>query len=50
MGNKGTVKQEETSVRKFGLDIVGGIPWGTHLRQFYETTEDLVEILIPIFF
>lgn len=43
------MKKKEFSVRKFGLDTVGGIPWGTHLCQFYETTDDLVEILIPYF-
>ena len=43
------MKQKETSVRKFGLDMVGDIPWGTHLCQFYGTMEDLVEILIPYF-
>ena len=43
------MKQKEFSARKFGLDTVGGIPWGTHLCQFYETTDDLVEILIPYF-
>ena len=26
---------------------MGDIPWGTHFCQFYETTEDLLELLIP---
>ncbi|HYA33539.1 MAG TPA: MEDS domain-containing protein [Candidatus Bathyarchaeia archaeon] len=37
------------AVPKFGLDFVGDIPWGTHLCQFYETKQDLVEILVPYF-
>ena len=34
---------------KFGIDIVGDIPWGTHLCQFYETKQDLIDILVPYF-
>ena len=29
--------------------IVGEIPWGTHLCQFYENKEDLIDILVPYF-
>ncbi|HXY87497.1 MAG TPA: MEDS domain-containing protein [Candidatus Acidoferrales bacterium] len=35
--------------RKFGLDFVGDIPWGTHFCQFYETKHDLIDILVPYF-
>src|SRR4030043_398087 len=35
--------------RKFGLDLVGNVPWGTHLCQFYETKEDLIDILVLYF-
>jgi PAS domain S-box-containing protein len=35
--------------RKFGLDMVGDVPWGTHLCQFYQTKEDLIDILVPYF-
>jgi hypothetical protein len=35
--------------RKFGLDLVGDVPWGTHLCQFYQTKEDLIDILVPYF-
>jgi PAS domain S-box-containing protein len=41
------VKQKETSLRKFGIELVGDVPWGTHLCQFYETKEDLIDILVP---
>jgi PAS domain S-box-containing protein len=34
---------------KFGLDFVGDIPWGTHLCLFYDTKEDLIDILVPFF-
>ena len=35
--------------RKTGIDIIGDVPWGTHLCQFYKTKEDLLDILIPYF-
>ena len=36
-------------LRKTGIDILGDIPWGTHFCQFYETKEDLLELLVPFF-
>ena len=35
--------------RVSGIDIIGDIPWGTHFCQFYQTKEDLMDILIPYF-
>ena len=35
-----------TEMRKSGIDIVGGMPWGTHFCLFYETKEDLLDMLI----
>ena len=31
------------------MDIIGNIPWGTHFCQFYQTKEDLIDILFPYF-
>ena len=39
----------KNSLRKSGLDIIGDVPWGTHICQFYQTKEDLTDILIPYF-
>ncbi|MHC4574143.1 MAG: PAS domain S-box protein [Planctomycetota bacterium] len=36
-------------VRTTGIGIVGDVPWGTHLCQFYKTKEDLTDILVPYF-
>ena len=38
-----------SGLRKFGLERVGDVPWGTHLCQFYQTKEDLIDILVPYF-
>ncbi len=37
------------ALRRFGVSHVGKIPWGTHLCQFYESKEDLIDILVPYF-
>ena len=39
----------EEELRKTGLDVLGDVPWGTHLCQFYQTREDLLDILLPYF-
>ncbi|HET8686797.1 MAG TPA: MEDS domain-containing protein, partial [Methanosarcina sp.] len=36
-------------LRKSGIDIIEDLPWGTHFCQFYQSKEDLMEILIPYF-
>src|SRR3990167_4889403 len=38
-----------TSHRKSGIGVVGDIEWGTHLCQFFNTKDDLIEILVPYF-
>ncbi len=35
-----------TEARKTGLDVVGDMPWGTHFCLFYDTKEDLLDMLI----
>ena len=32
-----------------GIDAIGGIPWGSHFCQFYETPEDMVDTVVPYF-
>ncbi|HIH95155.1 TPA: PAS domain-containing protein, partial [Methanosarcina acetivorans] len=34
-------------LRTSGIDIIGDIPWGTHFCQFYQTKEDLMDVLVP---
>jgi len=36
-------------LRKSGIDIIGDVPWGTHICQLYQTKEDLTDILVPYF-
>ena len=36
-------------LRRSGINLIGNVPWGTHFCQFYETKEDLKDILIPYF-
>jgi len=37
----------EKELRKTGIDIIGNASWGTHFCQFYQTSEDLIDILVP---
>jgi hypothetical protein len=37
------------NTRYSGIDIIGEIPWGTHFSQFYQTKEDLIDVLVPFF-
>jgi|GEM_PF-4918326 len=39
----------EEGMRKSGVDIIGDVPWSAHFCQFYQTKEDLVDILVPYF-
>ena len=38
-----------TELRNTGISVVGDVPWGTHFCTFYETTQDLLDILVPFF-
>jgi PAS domain S-box-containing protein len=50
MSTISTVALGETGVlRRSGLETVGDVPWGTHFCQFYETADDLIDILVPYF-
>ncbi len=35
--------------RKSGIPSVGDLPWGSHLAQFYDSKQDLLEVLVPYF-
>jgi len=39
----------EPALRDTGIEALGHVPWGTHFCQFYQTTQDLVDVLVPYF-
>jgi PAS domain S-box-containing protein len=39
----------EEKARRTGIEIVGDVPWGTHFCQFYQTKDDLIDVLVPYF-
>jgi len=50
MSAASTVACDDTNVlRRSGLETVGAVPWGTHFCQFYETANDLIDVLVPYF-
>ena len=40
---------QRDALRDSGLDLIGEVPWGAHFCQFYQTREDLLDILVPYF-
>ena len=40
---------KQQPLRKTGIDILGDVPWGTHFCLFYESKQDLIDILVPYF-
>ena len=44
-----TLSEKGQELRDTGLEAVGSVPWGTHFCIFYETKQDLLDILIPYF-
>ena len=35
--------------RDSGLEVIGRVPWGAHFCTFYETTQDLLDVVVPFF-
>ncbi len=38
-----------TALRRTGVNVLGDMPWGTHVCMFYETKEDLLDTVVPYF-
>ena len=38
-----------TEKRDSGIALVGALPWGTHFCQFYQTKQDMADIVVPYF-
>jgi len=36
-------------LRQMGIEDLGEMPWGTHLCAFYESKDDLFDLLLPYF-
>jgi hypothetical protein len=42
----GGARLEGASHERHRIEVIGRAPWGTHFCQFYETAQDLVDILV----
>jgi hypothetical protein len=40
---------EPGALRRTGINAIGDVSWGTHLCQFYQDKQDLIDILVPYF-
>jgi signal transduction histidine kinase len=38
-----------TELRYSGIEILGELPWGSHFCNFFESKDDLLQILVPYF-
>jgi len=43
------MKTMNYDIRKSGIPLIGDLPWGSHFCQFYQTTRDQLDILVPYF-
>jgi PAS domain S-box-containing protein len=41
--------QPVSKPRKTGIDVLGDLSWGSHFCVFYETKQDLLDVLVPYF-
>lgn len=40
---------QDDSLRETGIDLLGRVPWGTHISLFYETAQDLLDAAVHYF-
>lgn len=45
----GTVPARGANLRESGNALLGQMPWGTHICQFYRSRQELLDILVPYF-
>ncbi len=43
------MNESHFDTRESGIPSIPELPWGCHLCQFYETKEDLLDVLVPYF-
>ena len=44
-----TKESMASPLRPSGISLIGDVRWGTHFGSFYETKQDLLDILVPYF-
>lgn len=49
MPNDSNGRAIQTGIRHSGIEVIGELPWGSHFCNFFESKEDLLQILIPYF-
>ena len=38
-----------TALRRTGVNVLGDMPWGSHVCMFYESKDDLLDTVVPYF-
>ena len=42
-----TAQEPASSLPDSGIDVVGEMEWGTHFSLFYQTRDDLIDVVVP---
>ena len=37
------------ALRRTGVNVLGDMPWGSHICMFYQSNEDLLDTVVPYF-
>ena len=40
---------QPTELRDTGISVLGAMPWSSHVSLFYESTADLLDVVVPFF-
>lgn len=40
---------QPTELRDTGISVLGAMPWSSHVSLFYESTADLLDVIVPFF-
>src|SRR5687768_12489811 len=40
---------QPTELRDTGISVLGAMPWSSHVSLFYDSTADLLDVIVPFF-
>jgi hypothetical protein len=49
MPNDPAIQGIQTELRNSCIQVIGDLPWGSHFCNFFDSKEDLLQILVPYF-
>ncbi|WP_153799526.1 MEDS domain-containing protein [Foetidibacter luteolus] len=49
MSTDSAIQGVDAELRNSGIEVLGELPWGSHFCNFFESRDDLLQILVPYF-